>query len=41
MGVATVKPVRLQVAIGIYDYHHIGTTSKIAVTSLMKTSDEM
>ena len=41
LGIATVTSVRLQAAIGKYGYQHIGTTAKIAVTSLMRTSDRM
>ena len=41
LGVDTVTSVRLQAAIGKYGYQHIGTTAKIAVTSLMRTSDKM
>ena len=41
LGVAAVTSVNLQAAIGKYGYQYIGTTAKISVTSLMKTSDEM
>ena len=41
LGVATVTYVRFQAAIEKYGYQHIGTTAKIAVTLLMRTSDRM
>ena len=41
LGVANVISVRIQAAIGKYGYQHIGTTEKIAVTSLMRTSEEI
>ena len=41
LGVPTVTSVKLQVAIEKYGYQHIGTTEKIAVISLMKTSGKM
>ena len=41
LGLTTVTSVRILVEIGKYGYQHIGTTQKIAVTSLMRTSDEI
>ena len=41
LGVAVVTSVKIQAEIGEYGYQHIGTTEKISVTSLLRTSDEM
>ena len=41
LGIANVTAIRLEAAIGKYGYQHIGTTAKISVISLMRTSNEI
>ena len=41
LGVAIVTSVNLQAAIGQHGYQRIGTTEKIDVISMMRTSVEM